>query len=94
MQCGWIFSIGRTKVKKEMGYKKFTLFATIIDNLPPAVVLHYTPIPVAIMVTRSKGAYHCILKIARTIAEMSGWDKIHPAHLAQSLQYRPLMMDG
>jgi magnesium chelatase family protein len=37
----------------------------------------------------SARAYHRILKLARTIADLSGSDKIETAHLAKAIQYRP-----
>jgi magnesium chelatase family protein len=37
----------------------------------------------------SARAYHRVLKLARTIADLAGEENIVPAHLAEALQYRP-----
>ncbi len=37
----------------------------------------------------SARAYHRVLKLARTIADLAGEGNIAPAHLAEALQYRP-----
>jgi len=37
----------------------------------------------------SARAYHRVLKLARTIADLAGEAKISPQHLAEALQYRP-----
>jgi magnesium chelatase family protein len=42
----------------------------------------------------SARAYHRVLKLARTIADLAGCEKIGPTHLAEALQYRPRMNEG
>jgi len=39
-------------------------------------------------------AYHRVLKLARTIADLAGSEAIQPTHLAEALQYQPRMMVG
>jgi magnesium chelatase family protein len=42
----------------------------------------------------SARAYHRVLKLARTIADLAGIEQITTTHLAEALQYRPRTLDG
>jgi magnesium chelatase family protein len=41
----------------------------------------------------SARAYHRVLKLARTIADLASSADITPQHLAEALQYRPKLGD-
>jgi magnesium chelatase family protein len=42
----------------------------------------------------SARAYHRVLKLARTIADLASVEMIRAEHVAEALQYRPRQTDG
>jgi magnesium chelatase family protein len=72
-------------------------------DMRPAEVRHYCQLDdtgralmktAMVQLQLSARAYHRVLKLARTIADLAGAEEIAPSHLAEALQYRPRMMGG
>jgi magnesium chelatase family protein len=69
------------------------------DDMRPAEVQRFCPLDkeslamirmaVERMGLRSARAYHRILKLGHTIADLAGSEQVQQAHLAEALQYRP-----
>jgi magnesium chelatase family protein len=67
-------------------------------DMGPAEVRQYCPLDATsknllkaavTQLQMSARAYHRILKLARTIADLAGAEHIQPAHVAEAIQYRP-----
>jgi magnesium chelatase family protein len=90
---------GRVEAARERQRKRFqgSSFLTNAD-MGPAEVREYCQIDdtgrsllraAMQQLHMSARAYHRILKLARTIADLAGSDGIQTAHLAEAIQYRP-----
>jgi magnesium chelatase family protein len=77
------YHCGGTRLNSDMGPAEIQQFCRLDesgDRLLKAAVQQ---------LQLSARAYHRVLKLARTIADLSGADHIGTSHLAEALQYRP-----
>jgi magnesium chelatase family protein len=58
-------------------------------DMGPAEVRQFCQLDEAGQLHFSAHAYHRVLKLARTIADLASAPEIGPAHLAEAIQYRP-----
>lgn len=73
----------RIMTNSEMGVKELKKFAPLSDNIKN--ILNQA----AGRLDLSGRAYHKVIKIARTIADMEGEQNIAESHILEALQYRP-----
>jgi magnesium chelatase family protein len=89
----------RVKQAREIQRRRFagTRLSTNAD-MGPAELRQYCPLDDAgkalmkaamLQLRLSARAYHRTLKLARTIADLAGSERIETAHLAEAIQYRP-----
>ncbi len=67
----------------EMGLGEIKQFIRIKDELKPILKLAHERYQL------SARAYHRVLKVSRTIADLAGSEEIEAPHLTEALQYRP-----
>jgi magnesium chelatase family protein len=67
----------------EMGVREIKKFIKINDTLRPALKLAHAKYNL------SARAYHRVLKLSRTIADLAGEENIEQNHLLEALRYRP-----
>jgi magnesium chelatase family protein len=90
----------RVEAARERQRKRFAGISGVSSNadMRPAEVRKFCdldPACTSLMKTAmsqlqlSARAYHRVLKLARTIADLAGCEQIGPTHLAEALQYRP-----
>lgn len=70
-------------VNAEMGLKEIKKFMPVTDSLRPVLKSAH------VRHNLSARAYHRLLKISRTIADLEASVDIRPDHVAEALQYRP-----
>jgi len=90
----------RVEAARQRQRQRFAASARLLSNadMGPAEVREHCPLDDAgkgllraamQQLHLSARAYHRILKLARTIADLAGADRIETAHLAEAIQYRP-----
>ena len=90
----------RVETARERQRQRFKGSSDMLANadMGPAEVREYCPVDDAgknllraamQQLQMSARAYHRILKLSRTIADLAGSDAIETAHLAEAIQYRP-----
>ena len=93
----------RVEAARERQRRRFAGTALLTNaDMGPAEVREYCPVDDAgrnllraAMQQRPEGtrmsarAYHRILKLARTIADLAGSETVQTVHLAEAIQYRP-----
>lgn len=67
----------------EMGLKEIKQFIPVNDSLRPVLRLAHERHQL------SARAYHRLLKVSRTIADLAGSEEITPDHISEALTYRP-----
>ncbi len=76
----------------DMGPGEVRKFCVVDDagrSLLRAAMQQMSKTPRSLRGQMSARAYHRILKLARTIADLAGSDKIETTHIAEAIQYRP-----
>ncbi len=73
----------RILTNSEMGVRELKIFAPLEDEIKD--ILNQA----AKSLDLSGRAYHRVIKLARTIADLEGKEKISQSHIFEALQYRP-----
>ena len=81
--CSSDLTKGRVLTNSEMGVRELKNFIQLDENLKN--ILNQA----AKRLDLSARAYHRVIKLARTIADLEGKEEIKEQHLFEALQYRP-----